>query len=108
MKLLPKARHLAFDAVGNYLCNSGIGFPDAMQVWPFVAMRVIAVAMGAVHQKQLLTTRYVSLVGCGTDHSRGIMAGFRPQQHFSAPKSRGRHQRGGRSYSAEIHSKAAW
>jgi len=48
-QLLPERWHLAFDSGDNHLMNSGVAFVQIMQIGPFVAMRIIAVAMRAIH-----------------------------------------------------------
>jgi hypothetical protein len=58
-QLLPERWHLAFDSGGNHLMNSGIAPVQIMQVGPFVAVRIVSVAMRTIHQKQMPALRSI-------------------------------------------------
>lgn len=70
MKLLIEARHLTFDAMADNGCDAGIGSWPGRQVRSFFrAAGILAMAMGAVHQEQVMTARDQDLFtgsrGCG-------------------------------------------
>jgi hypothetical protein len=48
-QLLPERWHLAFDSGDNHLMNPGVAFVQIMQIGPFVAMRIVSMAMRAIH-----------------------------------------------------------
>jgi hypothetical protein len=60
-QLLPERWHLAFDSGDNHLMNSGVAFVQIMQIGPFVAMRIVSMAMRAIHHEQMLALR---CIGC--------------------------------------------
>jgi hypothetical protein len=48
-QLLPESWHLASDSGDNHLMNPGVASVQIMQVGPFVAMRIVSMAMRAIH-----------------------------------------------------------
>jgi hypothetical protein len=58
-QLLPEGWHLAFDSGDNHLMNPGVASVQIMQIGPFVAMRIVSMAMRAIHQKQMPALRSI-------------------------------------------------
>jgi hypothetical protein len=58
-QLLPERWHLAFDSGGNHLMNSGIAPVQIIQVGPFVAVRIVSMAMRTILQKQMPALRCI-------------------------------------------------
>jgi hypothetical protein len=58
-QLLPERWHLAFDSGGNHLMNPGLAFVQIMQIGPLIAMRIVSMAMRAIHQKQMPALRCI-------------------------------------------------
>jgi len=63
--------HFTFDAFPNDSRNSGIGFVQVVEAWPFIATRVISMAMRAIVVEQAVAPPGFSLQsrtrGCGSD-----------------------------------------
>jgi hypothetical protein len=58
-QLLPERWHLAFDSGDNHLMNPGVAPAQIMQIGPFVAVRIVSVAMRTIHQKQMPASRSI-------------------------------------------------
>jgi hypothetical protein len=58
-ELLPERWHLAFESGDNHLMNPGVASVQIMQIGPFVAARIIAMTVRAIHHEQMPALRCV-------------------------------------------------
>ena len=52
LQLLPKGRHLTFDAIGNDRFYSLVGFGQPMQVGSFIAGGIVCMALSTVQREE--------------------------------------------------------